>query len=118
MVITILTDLTSHTATVEEQKKIWLYELLYFLGIDVEILNDIPGDAAVEYLIKSGIHIIDYPGIGALKVEYRKDHGSPLEVVGEWAGPEYSVKMDEEGKLYYEISIECWSIIDESIDME
>jgi hypothetical protein len=118
VVITILTDLTSHTATVEEQKKIWLYELLYFLGIDVEILDEIPGDVAVEYLIKNGVHITDYPSIGALKVEHRRDHSSPLEVVGEWAGPEYSVKMDEEGKLYYEVSIECWSIIDEGIDME
>jgi hypothetical protein len=119
VVLTILTDLNSGRATVEEQKKVWLYELLYFLKLDVEVLEKLPGDYAVELLYKNHIYITDYPGDGSLKVEFRKDIESPVELAGEWAEPEYNMKRDNEtGELYYEISVECWSIIDEAIDME
>jgi hypothetical protein len=119
MVITLLSNMNNHLAAVEEQKKIWLYELLYFLGVDVEILDELPGDLAVEMLMRKHISIVDYPSMGALRVEYRETAADPLEIAGEWAGAEYLIKRDpENGEMYYEISIECWSVIDEGIDME
>lgn len=118
MILTILTDLNSGRATVEEQKKVWLYELLYFLNLDVEILEQLPVDYAVEYLYKNHVYITDYPSDGALKVEFRRSMEHEVELAGEWAGPEYNMKRDEKGELYYEISVEYWSIIDEAIDME
>ena len=118
MVITILADLQDYLNVIEEQKREWLYTLLHFLELDVVHLDKLPSDLAAEYLIENHVYITDYPSIGALQVEYRKDSQSSLEVIGEWAGPEYHLKTDDKGKLYYEISIECWSVLDESIDME
>lgn len=115
----ILTDLRSAREIVEEERVKWIDNLLYFLGLDVEYIKQSPGDVAIEYLYKNHVQITDYPSIGAIKIEYRPDHQSELEVVGEWAGPEYQIKLDSEsGEYYYEISIECWSVIDEGIDME
>ena len=119
MRINILANMTSYLEVIEEQRQQWLYELLHFVGIDVELLDALPGDLAVEYLLKNHISICDYPSMGALKVEYRESPNEPLDIIGEWAGPEFVVKTDpEDGSLYYEISIETWSILDERIDME
>lgn len=117
MIITMLTDLNNYLELVEEQKKEWLYNLLQFLGIDIILLEQLSQDLASEYLIKNHIYITDYPSIGALKVERRLEHDAPLEIVGEWAGPEFQIKRDEQNKMYYEISIECWSILDEGIEL-
>lgn len=117
MNIRILANLTDYLAVIEEHKKSWLYELLYFIGVDIERLESLPTDKALEHLLSKHIFIYDYPDIGALKVERREDHSLPVETIGEWAGPSFVVKRDEKGELYYEIDIETWSIIDDSIDI-
>ena len=119
MQIKILSNISSYLEDIEEQKQQWLFELLHYVGINVEDLSALPGDLAVEYLLKNHISVCDYPSMGALKVEYRKSPDEPLQILGEWAGPDFVMKTDpENGELYYEIFIETWSVIDEAIEME
>jgi hypothetical protein len=112
----ILTDLTNYKEPIEEAKKDWLYQILYHIGVDVDELDTLTPDIAVDYLIKRHIIISDYPGMGALKVEYRRDSSSPIEVIGEWAGPDFILKRGEDGTLYYEVVVETWCIMDDSIE--
>ena len=58
------------------------------------------------------VDIIDFPDINAIRVSYQN------EVVGEWAGPEFKLVEDHEKKeLFYEVSIESWSVIEDEIDI-
>jgi len=118
MELKILTDITSYRKIIDEERKRWLYELLYFLGIDIKSLEGMDPGEATSCLVSNHIFVCDYPGLDAIKIEYRPEPHGPLELAGEWAGPDFTMKRDENGELYYEISIECWSIVDEGIDME
>ena len=106
----ILTDRVKYQDEIRSVRNDWLSDLLIFLGIDEEKVSKMPRDVAVEYFFIKNLDIIEYPDIGALKVVYEG------EVVGEWAGPEFTMKEDDSGRLYYETEIEHWSIIDEEID--
>lgn len=83
------------------------------LGVDIEELNSFSMPRQVEYLLENHkIEIITYPGVGALRVDFEE------ETVGEWAGPDFLLRTDEEtGEKYYEITIETWTFMDEEIDM-
>lgn len=94
----------------------WLENLLAFIGIDVVELNTLSAGKAMEYLLLQQVDVYDYPALGALKVLYKGPDSRSAEVIGEWAGAEYKLKR-EDGKLFYEISVECWSIIDHGIDV-
>lgn len=113
MIITMLADRFNYQAAVNEVRDEWLEELLIFLGVDVRKFEDTDSPSVVEYLYENNIDIVSYPNIGALSVELNG------ELVGEWAGPELKLKEDkEDGSLYYEIKVECWSLQEESIELE
>lgn len=105
----ILTDRTGHNEAVKELRDGWLSDLLIYLGIDEEEMSDMPKDRMVEYFIRNELEIIEYPSIGAVKVSHEG------EVVGEWAGPEMTLKEESDGSLYFEVEIEHWSIAEEEI---
>ena len=112
MIIKMLTDRFGYQTAVNEIREEWLEELLAFLGVDIQGIHEVEDPVFVEYLLENKVDIISYPQFGALSVEYEE------EVVGEWAGPELTMKEDKEtGELYYEVEIECWSIIEEDIDL-
>ena len=110
MITTVLTDRANHEQHVNEIRQAWLRDLLLYLGADVEWLDTAPPDLAVEYFLQNDLEIIKHKSIEALEVRHEG------ELVGEWAGPELTLKADEDGTLYFEVNIEHWSIIDEEIE--
>ncbi len=110
MITVLLTDRAGYDNDIAEARWGWLKDLLIYLGIDVEVLEGVETPVLVEHLIDEEIEITDYPSIGAMSVLFEG------ELVGEWAGPEMTLKS-EGGKLYFEVEIEHWSILDEEIDI-
>jgi hypothetical protein len=110
MIITLMADRYGYQNAIEEVREQWLEELLLFLGLDIEKKEESHSEF-IKYLFQNKVEIIDFPALGAIRV-IRED-----EVVGEWAGPELTLKRDEKGVLYYEINIECWSIREEDINL-
>jgi hypothetical protein len=110
MITTILTDRVNYQAEIDKIKQIWLGDLLHYLGADVSWLDDVARDLAVEYFMQNDLEIIKHTSIDALEVKHQG------EVVGEWAGPSYTMKEDCDGVFYFEVEIEHWSIIEEDIE--
>lgn len=112
MKITMLVNRVDFRESINEERDSWVYTLLNYLGVGINIINEYDMPDLVEYLYFNDIEVIDYPSIEAVQVI--KDG----EVVGEWGGPEFVLKKDKEtGDMYYEVSIETWSIMDEDIDI-
>ena len=109
MKTTILTDRVKYQEAVGDVRSAWLSDLLIYIGIDRDMVKEMPRDIAVEYFLNKDLEILEYIDIGAMKVVYEG------EVVGEWAGPDLKIKEGEYGDLYYEAEIEHWSIADEEI---
>lgn len=113
MEIKILTDRFRYRDAVAEERDYWLYTLLAYLGVEIDKLNELDGAEISDYLFENKIEIIDYPTLEAIEVMLEN------QLVGEWGGPEFKLKSDpKDGELYYEVTIECWSIIDEEIAMD
>ena len=112
MRITLMADRFGYQSAVDELKEEWLEDLLVYMGVDVHEIHEQNEPAFVEFLMENQVDIVSYPNIGALSVE------QDGELIGEWAGPELTLKQDPEtGELYYEIEIEYWSIMEEDIDL-
>lgn len=110
MKLTLMADRYNYIQSVNDIREEWLEELLAFIGIDTSKAEEIDKPAFTEYLIKNNVDIVEYQDIGALSVEHDG------EIVGEWGGPILKMKKDKvTGDLYYEITIEYWSIIEEDI---
>lgn len=108
MITTILAERAGYDQDIKDARWIWLKNLLIYLNIDVNLLEDASTPFLVEYLMEKDIEITEYPSIGAMSVSFEG------ELIGEWAGPELTLKR-EDGKLYFQIDIENWSIIEEEI---
>jgi hypothetical protein len=108
MEIKLLADRYGNKEAVEQLKEEWLYDLLLFIGVEVEVLEEFDGPNLYDFFFDNHIEILEFPSIGGLRVELQE------EVVGEWGGPEYKLMKDkEDGDLYYEITIEYWSIMND-----
>jgi hypothetical protein len=112
MFTTILTDRVNFSRDIKDVRQQWLDDLLYYIGVDVQELTELPPDIAVEYLVENDLEVIEYFGIDALEVKYEG------ETIGEWAGPVLTLKEDEDKSLYFEASVEHWSIMEEEIEGE
>ena len=110
MNLKLITDRDNYHSDVLDLRNQWLGDLLLYLGVDTNHLENLPRDIAVEYLIENDIEILEYNSIKALEVRFEG------EVVGEWGGPELKL-VEEDGKIYFQADIECWSIIEEEIDV-
>lgn len=109
MTITLMADRFGYNSAIKEVREEWLEELLLFLGIDIGKKEELSDAEFVKYLFENEVELVDFPSLGALRVSYEGD------IVGEWAGPELTLKKDDKGGLYYEINIECWSVKEEDI---
>ena len=104
----ILANRSDYLSAIEEQKTNWVYFVMESLDLDMEIVFGEDKGDAFDYLVMNNIEVLDYPEISAVKIEFGGD------LVGEWGSPDYNLKKDKEnGELYYEISIENWSIFDD-----
>ncbi len=107
-----MADRHGHQKEIEELKDEWLGQLLSFMGIDIHSIHEIESSHFRDYLINQNIEIIEYLDVGALCVLYQS------EPVGEWASPVLTLKRDDKGVLYYEVKVECWSIIEENLEIQ
>lgn len=108
MELKILSDRYGYQQAVDELKEQWLYELLLHIGVEEEVLEEWDSSNIVELFFDNNIEVVNYPSFGGVMVTCED------EVIGEWGGPELELKKDHEtGELYYEITIECWSIAEE-----
>jgi hypothetical protein len=107
MKISLLTDRSGYDSDIQEVKDEWLdYILSNIEGFDLDFFSNLSGRKKVEYLISNRIELINYISIGGVKVYFSGD------LIGEWAGPEFKLKCDENDSYYYEITIETWSVFD------
>jgi hypothetical protein len=108
MNVKILADRSGYLNAIEEQKAAWVEFVLGSLGLDMEFVNDSDKGSVFDYFVQENVDIVDYPDIGAVKVSFGG------EVVGEWGAADFELKTDGDTKsLYYEITIENWSIFDD-----
>lgn len=112
MKLTMLVDRNGFRESINEERDRWVFTLLNYLGVDANVLEEYDMPDLVDHLYSKNIEVIDYPSIEAIRVSLGG------KVVGEWAGPEFTLKQDKEtGDMYYEVSIENWSVIEENIDV-
>lgn len=112
MEITLLVNRFNYKEDLDELRDEWLEEILMYLGLNPVELKEMEPHVFVDMLYNMNLDLVDYPSIGAMEVVYEG------ELIGEWAGPEFELKMDKDtGELYYEVSIQYWSILDDEIDM-
>jgi hypothetical protein len=110
--MTILTDRVNFAKDIKDVRQQWLHDLFLYIGLDTEGMQDVPKDLIVEYLVESNIEVIEHVSIDGLEVRHEG------EVIGEWGGPSFVLKEDKGGNLYFEATIEYWSVIEDEIDME
>ena len=104
----ILADRVGHHQVIEDARTLWVNDLLLYIGVDIEVLEEYPDDYIKAYLIDNNIDIVYYQDIRACKVFYDN------QVIGEWLGPSFVLKKDD-GEYYYEITLESWSIQEEEV---
>lgn len=112
MILEILADRRNYQQEIEEVRNGWIEEILNFLGIETELLNQegVSNLDKVNYLRSCDIQLIDFPGIDALQIFHQG------ELVGEWATPRFILYQDVD-ETYYKISIESWSVMEEEIEV-
>jgi hypothetical protein len=97
---------------IDDLQSEWLDEIFIYLELDPVELREMDPSKFTDILYKMNLDIIGYPNLGAIKVIYKGD------VIGEWAGPELTLKRDKDTKqLYYEVLIQYWSILDDEDDI-
>ena len=100
----ILADRTGYHDILDELKGNWIEEILIAIGMEDDFF-DLPEDYQREMLLQSDIYIEDYVDIGACMVIFEG------QIIGEWLGPSFKLVEDDKG-LYYEITLESWSILE------
>jgi len=110
--MTILTDRVNFAKDVKGVRQQWLHDLFLYIGLDTEGMSNAPRDSVVEYFIENNIEVIEHASIDALEVRHDG------ELIGEWGGPSFVLKEDGDGSLYFEATVECWSVIEDEIAME
>lgn len=110
MITKLLTDRVGYSGDVKEIRQEWLRDLFYFIGLDVEAMDEMERDEILDYMLENEIEVIEHKSIDALEVMFNG------ELIGEWAGPELVLKEDKDGSLYYEIKIEHWTIEEDQIE--
>ena len=101
----ILADRTGYQEILENLKGEWIKEILIAIGMDDDFF-DLPEDYQRDMLIHSDVYIEDYADIGACMITFEG------KIIGEWLGPSFKLVEDDKG-LYYEITLESWSILED-----
>ena len=108
--IELLTDLVGFDEQIEELRQEWIALVLSSIGIEEDLLEDKSQADLFEFFIQSGIEISFYPSFKGTSITLDGD------LIGEWGGPEFEVKFDEENNPYYKVTIEYWMQDEEEYD--
>lgn len=88
--------------TIEEEKSIWVFEVLVALGIEEDKLANLSDWDLKIFLAQNEIEIWGKPK-GEVDI-LRSD-----KLVAQWKEPKFVVKSDEEGK-FYEVKLNHWAL--------
>lgn len=113
MQIKFYADLDNYLESTEELKNEWIENNLILLEVDLSRVQsgETTSQEFMELIASHQIEIINYVSSGAVKIMHNKN------TVAEWAAPEFKIIKDNEGKRYYEISVENWSLMDQDIEI-
>ena len=109
MELTILTNTSGYLQDIEEQKQIWIDNLLRYLGFNLDKIRKPDGKVPADFFTLNDLQILSYAGTNIIRVF------KGLDLIGEFLEPEFKLKKDENGVLYYEIKIKTRDIIEENI---
>ena len=109
MILKILTDRVGFQDDIKQVRKEWLRDLFSYIGLDVDGMDELDPPEILEYFLVNEIEVIDHKSIDGLEVKYKG------ELIGEWGGPDLILKKDKDGSLFFEATIECWSISEEEM---
>jgi hypothetical protein len=109
MILKILTDRVGFQDDVKQVRQEWLRDLFSYIGLDVDGMDELDPPEILEYFLDNEIEVIDHKSIDGLEVKYKG------ELIGEWGGPDLILKKDKDGSLFFEVTIECWSISEEEM---
>ena len=104
MELTILTNVSGYLQEIEEQKKLWVIQLLQYLGIDISKIRK-DEKVSADFFVSNDLQILSYAGSHVIKVFKGTD------IVGEFFEPEFKLKQDEVGARYYEIKIKTQDVM-------
>lgn len=112
MEITLLVDRFGYQKDIDDIQTEWLDNIFMYLELNPVELKEMKPHVFIDTLYNKNIEIIRFQKTGAMIVKHKG------EIVGKWAGPELTLEKDnKKGELYYKISIQQWSILDEEIDL-
>ena len=109
MILKILTDRSNYKKEIDELRQEWLGDLFLYLGAEIDYIEELSNNDKIEYFLQNNIEMVYYSSIDGMEVYYQR------ELVGEWGGPEFKLKIDKDNEYYFEVSIECWTIQEEEI---
>ena len=110
MMLRILTDRVGFQDDVKQVRQEWLRDLFSYIGLDVDGMDELSSPEILEYFLDNEIEVIEHNSIDGLEVRFDGD------LIGEWGGPDLVLKKDQDGSLFFEATIECWSIMEEEIN--
>ena len=110
MIIKILTDRVGFQQDVKDVRQEWLRDLFSYIGLDTDFMDEASPPEVLDYFLDNEIEIIEHKSIDGLEVRFEGD------LIGEWGGPDFILKKDSDGEMFFEATIEYWSIIEEEIN--
>ena len=99
----ILADRYDEQNIINEEKTIWVYDVLVALGADEDVLSSIEEDKMSEYL--SILEMEVWNNFDGTVDIYRKG-----KLVAQWKVPKLKLIKEAKGKYYYEIHLDEWAL--------
>ena len=103
-----LSDLDSWNRTLEEESSEWIKSIIAFFKMDQSIVFGSDPGKAVNYLIQNKF-FIDF-NVKDKSIKVSKDG----QTIGEWKNIIIKTKIDDDGNPFAEISVDVWSVTDNS----
>ena len=89
---------------IEEERSIWIRDVLIAIGVDPEIIDDDDRLILKHYLDAHEIDVWQNLEDGSATI-HRKD-----KLIGEWKYPTLVLKKEARNKWYYEIKLNEWAV--------
>lgn len=89
---------------IEEERSIWIRDVLIAIGVDPEIIDDDDRMVLKHYLDAHAIDVWQNLEDGSATI-HRDD-----KLIGEWKYPKLTLKKEARNKWYYEIKLNEWAL--------
>lgn len=100
----ILANRFEEQKVIEEERDLWVFNVLVAIGADEDILSESDLEDLKEYLRMLDIEVEKH--LGNCNVDIFKDS----KLIAQWKQPDLILKKDEDGTYYYEIRTNDWAL--------